>query len=139
MGTAIGAITLLAGWWAKETDRPWQSVVFLVLGVSQLGVALGSRARPGTLANPFLLLTVCAALGLQCAAIYLPPPRSLLGTTALTMPELLVASAMSALGYLLMRVQSRLWPEKRAGRGRAGPPGCGDLGPTDPTDSSADA
>jgi Ca2+-transporting ATPase len=108
MGVLLAALTLLAGVWARESGRPWQSVVFLVLGVSQLGVALGSRARPGTLANPFLLVAVTAALGLQAAGVYLPPLRTLLGTDPLSLLELAVACALSGFGYLAMRLQRRI-------------------------------
>lgn len=108
MGVLLATVTLLAGVWARESGRPWQSVVFLVLGVSQLGVALGSRARPGTLANPFLLVAVTAALGLQAAGVYLPPLRTLLGTDPLSLVELAVACALSCLGYLAMRFQRRV-------------------------------
>ena len=58
-------------------------MTFLALGATQLAVALGSRARPRTWANPMLLAAVGAALLLQLAAIYLPPLRDLLGTQPL--------------------------------------------------------
>lgn len=70
MGAFIATVTLAAGGWAREAGHPWRSMVFLVLGATQLGVALGSRARPGTLANPFLLTAVGTALGLQAAGVY---------------------------------------------------------------------
>jgi P-type Ca2+ transporter type 2C len=108
MGVLLTAVTLVAGVWARESGRPWQSVVFLVLGISQLGVALGSRARPGTLANPFLLLAVTAALGLQAAGVYLPPLRTLLGTDPLSLTELAIACAVSGVGYVGMRLQRRI-------------------------------
>ncbi len=108
MGVLLTTLTLLAGVWARDSGRPWQSVVFLVLGVSQLGVALGSRARPGTLANPFLLVAVTAALGLQAAGVYLPPLRTLLGTDPLSPAELVIACVLSAFGYIAMRLQRRI-------------------------------
>ena len=55
-------------------------MAFFALGATQLAVALGSRARPGTWANPMLLVAVAAALALQVAGVYLPPLRDLLGT-----------------------------------------------------------
>nr|WP_228022542.1 cation-translocating P-type ATPase C-terminal domain-containing protein [Streptomyces acidicola] len=88
MGAFIATLTLAAGVWARETDRPWQSMMFLVLGATQLGVALGSRARPGSLANPFLLVAVGTALSLQAAGVYLPPLRDLLGTEPLSPADL---------------------------------------------------
>ncbi|MFF5313318.1 cation-translocating P-type ATPase [Streptomyces massasporeus] len=118
MGVFVAAVTLAVGVWARETGRPWQSMVFLVLGATQLGVALGSRARPGTLANPFLLIAVGVALGLQAAGVYLPPLQELLGTEPLTLTELAIACALSGLGHVVMRLQARWRPERPP---RAGP------------------
>ncbi|MEZ7154128.1 cation-translocating P-type ATPase [Streptomyces sp. MAD19A] len=113
MGAFVAAVTLVAGVWARETGRPWQSMIFLVLGATQLGIALGSRVRPGSLANPFLLVAVGAALGLQVAGVYVPPLRDLLGTEPLSLGDLAIACVLSGLGYVVMRVQARLWPERR--------------------------
>ncbi|MCX4510648.1 cation-translocating P-type ATPase [Streptomyces sp. NBC_01619] len=115
MGAFVAAVTLVAGVWARETGRPWQTVMFLVLGATQLGVALGSRALPGTLANPFLLVAVGVALGLQAAGVYLPPLRELLGTEPLPLTDLAIAAALSGLGHVVMRVQARLRPERPPG------------------------
>ncbi|MFG2859179.1 cation-translocating P-type ATPase [Streptomyces sioyaensis] len=112
MGTFVATVTLVTGVWARETGRPWQSMVFLVLGATQLGVALGSRARPGSLANPFLLVAVAAALCLQAAGVYLPPLQALLGTEPLPLTDLAIAAGLSGLGHVVMRLQRRLWPER---------------------------
>ncbi|MFF4481810.1 cation-translocating P-type ATPase [Streptomyces melanosporofaciens] len=120
MGALVAGVTLVAGVWARETGRPWQSMMFLVLGATQLGVALGSRARPGSLANPFLLLAVATALALQAAGIYLPPLRALLGTESLPPVDLAIACALSGLGHVAMRVHRRLFPG-RPPRARSAP------------------
>lgn len=119
MGVFIATVTLVVGVWARETGRPWQSMVFLILGATQLGVALGSRARPGSLANPFLLVAVGAALALQAAGVYLPPLQDLLGTEPLPPTDLAIACAVSGLGHVVMRLQARLKPEPPP---RGGPP-----------------
>ncbi|MEU5029555.1 cation-translocating P-type ATPase [Streptomyces milbemycinicus] len=108
MGAFVGGVTLVTGVWALETGRPWQSLMFLVLGATQLGVALGSRARPGSLANPFLLVAVATALALQVAGVYLPPLRALLGTEPLPPTDLVIACALSGLGHVVMWAQRRL-------------------------------
>jgi Ca2+-transporting ATPase len=117
MGAFVATVTLVAGVWARESGRPWQSMMFLVLGATQLGVALGSRARPGSLTNPFLLVAVGAALSLQAAGVYLPALRDLLSTEPLTLADLAIACALSGLGHVVMRLQARLRPERppRAG------------------------
>ncbi|MEU1200373.1 cation-translocating P-type ATPase [Streptomyces sp. NPDC005813] len=125
MGAFLATVTLVAGVWARETGRPWQSMMFLVLGATQLGVALGSRARPRSLANPFLLIAVGVALALQAAGVYLPALRDLLGTEPLSPGDLAIACALSGLGHVVMRVQARLWPERQARASLHGPSGQG--------------
>ncbi|MEO3845487.1 cation-transporting P-type ATPase [Streptomyces sp. CNZ287] len=117
MGAFIAVVTLVVGVWARETGRPWQSMMFLILGATQLGVALGSRARPGSTANPLLLVAVGAALGLQVAGVYLPPLRELLGTEPLPLTDLVIVCAVSGLGHVVMRLQARLRPERPPGGG----------------------
>src|SRR5947209_9467860 len=80
VGLVIAGVTLAVAVWGHATGRPWQSMAFFALGATQLAVALGSRARPGTRANPMLLAAVAGALLLQFAGLYLPPLRDLLGT-----------------------------------------------------------
>jgi Ca2+-transporting ATPase len=79
-------------------------MVFFALGATQLAVAAGSRACPGTLANPSLLLAVAAALGLQFAALYLPFLNDLLKTKPLTIADIAIVSALSTLGYAALRL-----------------------------------
>jgi Ca2+-transporting ATPase len=104
VGAVIAAVTIGVGVWAHSTDRPWQTLTFLALGATQLAVALGSRARPGSRANPMLLAAVAAALGLQLGAIYLPELRALLGTQPLAVGDLLIVAVASCLGYAAIRL-----------------------------------
>ena len=108
IGVVIAAVTLGVGVWAHATERPWQSMVFLALGVTQLGVALGVRARAGTAANPFLLVAVAVAFALQVAGLYWPPLRDLLGTHPLRLSDLAIVCAPAVLGYLAVRLDRRL-------------------------------
>ncbi|MFF4624490.1 cation transporting ATPase C-terminal domain-containing protein, partial [Nonomuraea jabiensis] len=95
-------------------------------GAAQLGVALGSRTRPGTLANPMLLLAVAGALVLQLAGLYLPPLQELLGTEPLSLGDLLIVGALSVLGYAAVRLDRILHPSRPQR-------------PTHPTDRAAHA
>ncbi len=104
VGVAIAAVTLGVAIWGHATGRPWQSLAFFALGATQLAVAAGSRSRPGTLANPSLLVAVAGALALQFAAIYVPFLRDLLHTQPLTVTDLLVVGALSTLGYAAVRL-----------------------------------
>ncbi|MBO0815631.1 MAG: cation-transporting P-type ATPase [Actinobacteria bacterium] len=118
VGVVIAAVTLGVALWGHATGRPWQSMAFFALGTTQLAVALGSRARPGTLANPALLWAVAGALGLQFAGLYLPFLNDLLKTTPLSGLDLLVVVALSTLGYAAIRLDrvvhrdGRWWPRR---------------------------
>ncbi|MEU8326229.1 cation-transporting P-type ATPase [Nonomuraea sp. NPDC048881] len=110
IAVVLTAVTLGVAVWGSMTGRPWQSMAFFALGATQLGVALGTRTRPGTLANPMLLLAVGGAFVLQLAGIYLPPLRELLGTRPLSPGDLLVVVALSSLGYAAARLDRILHP-----------------------------
>jgi P-type Ca2+ transporter type 2C len=110
VGVVVAAVTLAVGVWADHTGRPWQSMAFVALGATQLAVALGSRARPGTLANPMLLVAVAGAFLLQLAGVYLPPLQELLGTAPLSAVDLLVVCLSATLGYAAVRLDRIIHP-----------------------------
>jgi Ca2+-transporting ATPase len=113
VGVVIAAVTLGVAVWGHATARPWQSMAFVALGATQLAVAIGSRARPGTRANPMLPLAVTVALGLQLAGVYLPPLRDLLGTRPLALSDLLIVGVLATLGYAAVRLDRILHPSGR--------------------------
>ena len=111
-GVCLATVVLSAGVVAGYLDRPWQSVMFVVLGLAQLGVALAVRARtaPGSRRNWSLLGAVALSGALQIGGVLLTPLQNLLGTRALTLPELLACAAVAAIPGLA------LWIIRRAGR-----------------------
>ncbi|WP_346434009.1 cation-transporting P-type ATPase [Nonomuraea composti] len=127
IAVVLTAVTLGVAVWAAATGRPWQSMAFFALGATQLGVALGSRTRPGSLANPMLLLAVAGAFVLQVAALYVPPLRQLLGTQPLNAGDLLIVTALSVLGYAAARLDRILHPSPRPQGPAVGPPVGGDV------------
>jgi Ca2+-transporting ATPase len=124
VGLVIATVTVGVAWWGHTTGRPWQSLAFFALGTTQLAAALGSRARPGSLANPMLPIAVTAALALQFAALYLPFLQDLLHTKPLTGVDLLVVFALSTLGYAAIRLDRLMFRRKRpAGLDHSARPG----------------
>ncbi|WP_433190145.1 cation-translocating P-type ATPase [Actinoallomurus sp. CA-150999] len=115
IAVVLAAVTLGVALWAHQSGRPWQSMAFFALGVTQLGVALGSRARLCSWANPMLLAAVASAFVMQLAGLYLPPVREMLGTQPLTGPDLLVVIALSTLGFVAVRLDRKLHPGTPAG------------------------
>ncbi|GID91548.1 cation-translocating P-type ATPase [Amorphoplanes digitatis] len=108
-GLCLATVVLAAGVTAHRLDRPWQSVMFMVLGLAQLGVALAVRARgvPGAGRNWSLLAAVAISAVLQVAGVLLAPLRALLGTEALTAPELLACAVVAVLPGLALRLVHR--------------------------------
>ncbi|MER6593810.1 HAD-IC family P-type ATPase [Micromonospora purpureochromogenes] len=108
-GGLIAAVVLGAGVTAYHAGRPWQSIVFVVLGLAQLGVALAVRARRtrGTRGNPALLVAVALSALLQIAGVLLPPLRVLLGTDPLTGLDLLACAAVATLPGIALRLLRR--------------------------------
>jgi len=98
-GLCVAAVVLAAGVVAHRADRPWQSVMFLVLGLAQLGVALAVRARPapGTARDWSLLGAVAVSGILQVAGVLAGPLRILLGTASLTVSELFACVAVAVI------------------------------------------
>ncbi|MBQ1037570.1 cation-transporting P-type ATPase [Micromonospora sp. C81] len=109
-GALIAAVVLGAGVVAADRDLPWQSVVFVVLGLAQLGVALAVRApRPAGArrGNPGLLVAVAVSALLQVGGVLFAPLRDLLGTDPLAPTVLLACAVVSALPGLVLRLTRR--------------------------------
>jgi Ca2+-transporting ATPase len=116
VGLVVAAVTLGVALWGHATGRPWQSMAFFALGATQLAVAAGSRARPGTRANPLLPAAVAVALGLQFAGLYLPILQELLHTQPLSVTDLAIVCALSCLGYAAVRLDRVLFRGPRTPR-----------------------
>ncbi|MET7426305.1 cation-translocating P-type ATPase [Dactylosporangium sp. NPDC005555] len=103
----ITATALAAALWTSHTGGPWQSVLFVVLGLAQLGVALALRARGTGHRNWSLDAAVALSLALQLGAVWLAPLRSLLGTEPLTLPQIAGCAAVAALPGLVTFLRGR--------------------------------
>jgi Ca2+-transporting ATPase len=108
-GALIAAVVLGIGVAAYHTGRPWQSMVFMVLGLAQLGVALAVRAprQRGAGGNWGLGAAVAVSAVFQVAGVLLPPLRILLGTDPLSIVELLLCAAAAALPGLVLHGRRR--------------------------------
>jgi len=110
--TLLTVTSIVVGVRGSDTER--SSMIFLCLGVGQLGVALAVRARPGrgTGRNFALLVAVAGSALLMLAAVEVAPLRSLLGTIALG-PQALTLSLLCAavpglvLGSLVRSMRTR--------------------------------
>ncbi|MGW1518578.1 cation-translocating P-type ATPase [Streptomyces sp. NPDC002287] len=104
LAATVTAVSLLAGTTARALGLPWQSVLFLALLASQLGVALGLRARLLTTVNPFLPASVAASALLATAALYLPVLQSLLDTEPVGPSGTCLAAAAALAAFATARL-----------------------------------
>jgi Ca2+-transporting ATPase len=102
---SLGMAALVTG-----TPQVRGTIVFLTLGLGQLGVALALRSRRAhgvRLRERRLEQAVLAAVGLMLVAVWAPPVTALLHTTTLAPDQLgvvaLVAVAPAALVHLVRR------------------------------------
>ena len=110
-GLLLGVICLALGTWAFATGRPWQTMVFTVLALLQLGNALALRSdresvfRLGWRHNPFLLAVLAGTLLLQLALIYLPAAQEILSTEPLSPADLAVVLVVSTALFWVVELQ----------------------------------
>ncbi len=121
-GLGIAVVALGVGLLASAYGRPWQSMLFLVLGLGQLGVALAVRAprTPGGDRNPMLGWAVALSAGLMVAGVTVPVLRDLLGTGPLSFTDwawCVGAALLPGLGLLAAK--------RVSGRPAAAPVGAG--------------
>jgi Ca2+-transporting ATPase len=115
VGLLMGAVSLLTQAWALHIgDAPWQSMVFTVLTLSQMGHVLAIRSerdsilRIGLFSNRPLLLAVLLTFALQMTVLYLPWLQPIFRTTALTAAELGICLAVSSVVFLAVEAEKAL-------------------------------
>jgi Ca2+-transporting ATPase len=112
VGLTMGAVCLVLQAWSLGRDGVhWQTMVFTVLCLSQLGHALAIRSerdstfRIGFWSNPVLMATVLFTLGLQLATIYVPALNPIFKTEALSLDELLICLVASTVVFFAVEVE----------------------------------
>jgi Ca2+-transporting ATPase len=118
IGVIMGGISLGAGFWYWKSGHPqWQTVVFTVLALSQMGLALAVRSgrdslfSQGLFSNRPLLGAVLFTLALQLAVVYLPLGQEIFGTTALSAKDLGLVLLLSAVVFWW--VEAEKWTIRR--------------------------
>jgi len=106
VGLLMGGVCLAAQYWGVATGRAhWQTIVFTVLCLSQLGQALAIRSETRSLwslglrTNKALLYSVLLTLGLQLLVIYTPLFNKLFRTAPLSPAELAFALALASVVF----------------------------------------
>lgn len=114
-GAAMGAIAILTqalSFWGGDTH--WQTMVFTVLTLAQMGHVLAIRSdrrslfEIGVFSNLPLLLAVMLTFVLQLVIIYVPLFNTVFNTAPLTLLELAICLAASALVFVLVEIEKLL-------------------------------
>jgi Ca2+-transporting ATPase len=117
VGLLIGSLCLLTQTFAIRLGWHWQTMVFTVLTLSQLGHALAVRSErdslfsQGVRSNLPLFYAVVFTLALQLATIYVPVLNPLFRTEPLDAMELAVCMAMSSVVFVA--VEAEKWLVRR--------------------------
>ncbi|HQS57408.1 MAG: calcium-translocating P-type ATPase, PMCA-type [Gallionellales bacterium 35-53-114] len=115
VGLLMGGVSLITQAWSIHTGSAhWQTMVFTVLCLSQMGHVLAIRSetqslfRIGLFSNPLLLAAVALTFTLQMATIYVPFLQPIFKTEALSMDELLLCIALSAVVFFAVEIEKLL-------------------------------
>jgi Ca2+-transporting ATPase len=115
VGLTMGAVCLLLQTWSiSHSGAHWQTMVFTVLCLSQLGHVLAIRSERestfsiGFWSNPTLMITVLLTIGLQLATIYVPALNAVFRTEPLDWDELAICLAASSVVFFAVEIEKWL-------------------------------
>ncbi|WPC68524.1 cation-translocating P-type ATPase [Rhodoferax ferrireducens] len=115
VGLLLGGLCLLVQAWAMSTGHAhWQTMVFTVLTLGQMAHVLAIRSeteslwRLGLGSNRPLLGAVLLTFVLQMATIYVPVLNPIFKTQALSLVELMLCLAASAVVFIAVEIE-KLW------------------------------
>jgi Ca2+-transporting ATPase len=112
VGLLMAGIVLFAQAWAiRSEDAHWQTMVFTILCLTQLGHALAIRSEKeslfkiGLFSNKYLFGAVLLTLILQMATVYVPFLIPIFKTAPLSFNELLVTLALSSIIFFAVEIE----------------------------------
>ncbi|MDQ1313962.1 MAG: P-type Ca2+ transporter type [Pseudomonadota bacterium] len=115
VGLLMGGVTLLTQAWAIHVGSAhWQSMVFTVLTLSQLGHVLAIRSEreslfvQGVLSNRLLMAALPITFALQMAVLYVPWLNPVFKTEPLGLGELAVCLALSSVVFIGVEIEKAL-------------------------------
>jgi len=121
IGGTLGISALALGIWAFNAGLEaangmpaWNTMVFMMLTIAQMGHALGLRShtesifRMNFFSNKLLLGAVAGTIVLQLMAIYLPFFNQIFGTNPLTLSQLLICTVLSTIVFWVVELEKLL-------------------------------
>jgi Ca2+-transporting ATPase len=111
----MGGVSLLTQAWALQSGSAhWQSMVFTVLTLSQLGHVLAIRSEReslfsvGVLSNRMLIGALLLTFALQMAVLYVPWLNPIFKTEPLSLGELAACLALSSVVFVGVEIEKAL-------------------------------
>ena len=120
VGMLMAGIALALQGWAIKNGLHWQTMVFNVLCLSQMGHVLAIRSErqsffsAGIMSNKPLIGAVIAAFLLQLLVTYSPFFQSVFKTEALTINEFIIVGAASSIVFFAVELEKIVFRNKRA-------------------------
>ncbi|MDQ7837929.1 MAG: cation-translocating P-type ATPase [Thermodesulfobacteriota bacterium] len=118
VGLLMGFASIFTQAWSIRTGHAhWQTMVFTVLCLSQMGHVLAIRSetesifKQGIFTNRPLLGAFLLTFGLQMATIYIPPLNGIFKTQALSFPELMACLLLSSVVFWAVEIEK--WYKRR--------------------------
>ncbi|RJR26111.1 MAG: cation-translocating P-type ATPase [Desulfobacteraceae bacterium] len=115
VGLLMGAVSIVTQAAFIHSDQGrWQTMVFTVLCLSQMGNLLAIRSekesffRQGPLSNKPMLLAIMLTFGLQMAVIYIPFLNPIFKTQPLSAFDLLLAIVLSSFVFLAAEIEKMI-------------------------------
>jgi len=115
VGLLMGGIVLFVQAWSIRTEHAhWQTMVFTVLCLTQLGHVLAIRSEKeslfkiGLFSNKYLLGAVVLTFILQMATIYVPVLNRIFKTEPLTLQELMITLALSSVVFFAVEIEKAI-------------------------------
>ncbi|MDP2980683.1 MAG: cation-translocating P-type ATPase C-terminal domain-containing protein, partial [Candidatus Omnitrophota bacterium] len=115
VGLLMGAVSLFTqGWSIKTGHAHWQTMVFTVLCLSQMGHVFAIRSEreslftQGLLSNRPLIGAFILTFALQMATIYVPSLNPIFKTEPLSPGELVFTLVLSSVVFFAVEIE-KLW------------------------------
>ena len=118
VGMLMAGIALSLQGWAIANGLHWQTMVFNVLCLSQMGHVLAIRSKnqsffsSGVFSNKPLIVAVITAFLLQFLVTYTPFFQSIFKTEALTLNEFIIVAAASSLVFIAVEIEKVLFKKR---------------------------
>jgi P-type Ca2+ transporter type 2C len=121
VGILMAGVAISMQSWAFRNGLHWQTIVFNVLCLSQMGHALSIRSERSTLteiglfSNKMMIWSVLLVLVLQTVITYVPTFQEIFHTQALSAKEFILVGAASSLVFLVVELQKVFVRNKQQG------------------------